>query len=281
MNDIAPIAEPRSIIADMARQYGMDRRAFESTMRNTIMPAKTEVSNEQLAAFAIVAKRYALNPFTKEIFAFPAKGGGIQPIVSIDGWLKIINDHPQFNGMEFDDKFDDKAKLIAVTCRIFRKDRDRPVEVTEYMSECARGTEPWNKWPARMLRHKATIQAARYAFGFSGIVDPDEAERIESVAPATAKPAVVAMPRAKSATTQAPESEHLPQDYVDDGTRPEPPPTQPAEPGIYVSESLEAILLENARMAHVSRDDLLARYPHIDHTNYNAIREQLKSEAAQ
>jgi len=29
-----------------------------------------------------------------------------------------------------------------------------------------------------MLRHKATIQAARYAFGFSGIVDQDEAERI-------------------------------------------------------------------------------------------------------
>jgi len=30
-----------------------------------------------------------------------------------------------------------------------------------------------------MLRHKATIQAARYAFGLSGIIDPDEAERFE------------------------------------------------------------------------------------------------------
>jgi hypothetical protein len=29
-----------------------------------------------------------------------------------------------------------------------------------------------------MLRHKAMIQAARYAFGFAGIYDPDEAERI-------------------------------------------------------------------------------------------------------
>jgi hypothetical protein len=27
-------------------------------------------------------------------------------------------------------------------------------------------------------RHKAMIQCARYAFGFAGIVDPDEAERI-------------------------------------------------------------------------------------------------------
>jgi hypothetical protein len=29
-----------------------------------------------------------------------------------------------------------------------------------------------------MLRHKALIQCARVAFGFSGIYDPDEAERI-------------------------------------------------------------------------------------------------------
>jgi hypothetical protein len=32
----------------------------------------------------------------------------------------------------------------------------------------------------RMLRHKALIQAARLAFGFSGIYDQDEAERIVS-----------------------------------------------------------------------------------------------------
>jgi hypothetical protein len=29
-----------------------------------------------------------------------------------------------------------------------------------------------------MLRHKALIQCARYAFGFSGIIEQDEAERI-------------------------------------------------------------------------------------------------------
>jgi hypothetical protein len=34
-----------------------------------------------------------------------------------------------------------------------------------------------------MLRHKALIQCARYAFGFGGIVDPDEAERMVDVTP--------------------------------------------------------------------------------------------------
>src|SRR3546814_13100104 len=46
------------------------------------------------------------------------------------------------------------------------------------MSECKRGTQPWQSHPRRMLRHKATIQCARLAFGFGGIYDQDEAERI-------------------------------------------------------------------------------------------------------
>ena len=60
--------------------------------------------------------------------------------------------------------------------------RDRPwhrsrwshISVTEHLSECKRNTEPW-KMEHRMLRHKALMQCARYAFGFSGVTDEDEA----------------------------------------------------------------------------------------------------------
>jgi phage recombination protein Bet len=156
-----------SIIASLAGNYGMDKQAFILTMKKTIMGGK-DVSNEQIAAFCLVAKEHGLNPFTKEIFAFPANGG-IIPVVSVDGWLKLINGHPAFDGMEFVDVTDDKGSLVSVTCKMFRKDRAHPVIVTEYMSECVRGTDVWKRWPARMLRHKATIQAARYAFGFAGI----------------------------------------------------------------------------------------------------------------
>lgn len=168
--------EKRSITNDMAARFGMEAKAFEATLAKTIIKDE-QASREQVAAFLVVAKQYNLNPFTKEIYAFPARGGGIQPIVSIDGWLKIINNHKNFDGMEFVDEWKDD-KLVSVTCRMYRKDRSHPIEVTEYMIECKRDTEPWRKYPARMLRHKATIQAARYAFSFSGIVDPDEAERI-------------------------------------------------------------------------------------------------------
>lgn len=167
------------VLASVAKRFEMEPMQFEKTLRATVVPGNC--TNEQFSAFLCVANEYGLNPITKEIYAFPAKSGGIQPIVSIDGWLKIINRQPGFDGMEFDDKLDDSGKLISVTCRIFHKDRSRPTAVTEYMSECERSTDTWKKWPARMLRHKATIQCARYAFGLSGIVDEDEYQRAESV----------------------------------------------------------------------------------------------------
>lgn len=170
--------QPRSVLVDMSSRYGMEPAAFEATLRATV--CKGNVSREEFAAFLLVAKEYGLNPMTKELYAFPAKGGGIQPIVSIDGWARIINDHPMFDGMEFED-VRDGDNLTAITCRMHRKDRSRPIEATEYMSECRRSTDVWKTWPRRMLRHKAMIQCARYAFGFSGIVDPDEYERQMSV----------------------------------------------------------------------------------------------------
>lgn len=172
-------AAKQSLITSMASQYGMEPKAFADTVKATCMP--NTASNEEFAAFLMVAKEYGLNPITREIYAFPKKGGGVQPIVGVDGWFNLINSHPQCDGIDFEDEFDDKRNLIAVKCSIYRKDRNRPTVVTEYMDECKRPTEPWQKWPKRMLRHKAAIQCARYAFGFAGIIDPDEAERSPEV----------------------------------------------------------------------------------------------------
>lgn len=133
---------------------------------------KGQVSDAQMTALMIVANQYGLNPWTKEIYAFPDKNNGIVPVVGVDGWSRIINEHPQFDGMEF------KSDAESCTCVMYRKDRKHPVQVTEYMDECKRGTQPWQSHPRRMLRHKALIQCARLAFGYTGIYDQDEAERI-------------------------------------------------------------------------------------------------------
>jgi phage recombination protein Bet len=136
---------------------------------------KGQVSDAQMTALLIVANQYKLNPWTKEIYAFPDKNNGIVPVVGVDGWSRIINENPQFDGMDFQQ--DDES----CTCVIYRKDRSHPIKVTEYMSECKRAAGPWQSHPKRMLRHKAMIQCARLAFGYVGIYDQDEAERIVDV----------------------------------------------------------------------------------------------------
>ncbi|MDU7588663.1 MAG: phage recombination protein Bet [Acidovorax sp.] len=133
---------------------------------------KGQVSDAQMTALMVVANQYALNPWTKEIYAFPDKNNGIVPVVGVDGWSRIINSHPQFDGIEFE------QDAQSCTCIIYRKDRQRCIKVTEWMDECKRGTGPWQSHPRRMLRHKAMIQCARLAFGYGGIYDQDEAERI-------------------------------------------------------------------------------------------------------
>lgn len=166
-------------IAVMASRLNIAEKDLDQIIKKTIMPdsKRIVVSDEQFISFMAVANEYKLNPLVKEIYAFPAKGGGIQPVVSIDGWLKIANNHPDFNGMQFDYEMDEKGNCISVTCHIYRKSMDRPISSTEYLVECDMKTDPWKRYPRRMLKHKAAIQAIRYAFGISGIIDPDEADR--------------------------------------------------------------------------------------------------------
>lgn len=160
----------------LASQFDLgDGSGLTETLKSTAFKSNTQVTDEQMTALLIVANQYGLNPFTREIFAFPDKGG-IVPVVGVDGWSRIMNTHPQFDGMDF------TSNENSCTCIIFRKDRSHPTSATEYMDECKRDNSPaWKSHPRRMLRHKAMIQAARLAFGFTGIYDQDEAERIVEI----------------------------------------------------------------------------------------------------
>ena len=159
---------------NLSVKFGMGEEAnVLETLKATAF--KGQVNDAQMTALLIVANQYGLNPWTKEIYAFPDKNNGIVPVVGVDGWSRIMNDHPDFDGMDFEQDEE------SCTCRIYRKGRSHPIQVTEYMSECKRGAGPWLSHPKRMLRHKAMIQCARLAFGFGGIYDPDEAERIAEV----------------------------------------------------------------------------------------------------
>jgi phage recombination protein Bet len=178
----------RSIVRQMADRYHMEPKPFQHAVMDTCFPPSNkpgdrQISPAEFAAFLLIAFEHGLNPIRREIYGFRAKNGAIVPVVGVDGWANIVNQHKQMDGLEFDEHFSEgqneaKDPPYAITCRIHRKDRNHPIAVTEYLAECQKDTEPWKKWPRRMLRHKALIQCARVAFSFSGIYDPDEAERM-------------------------------------------------------------------------------------------------------
>lgn len=172
----------RGLMATMSARFGIEPEKFKHTLKMTAFKQPkdgSEVSDEQMMALMVVAEQFKLNPFTKEIYAFPTKGGGIVPMIGFDGWIRMINEHPMMRdieiiqapaGTEKDDYY--------VTVNIWRKDRQRPVTITEYYRENYRDTPPWHDMPMRMTRNRALIQCGRVAFGFGGAFDPDDADKV-------------------------------------------------------------------------------------------------------
>ena len=167
-----------SVMEDLASQLKCKPDKLLSLLKTTVF--RTCKRNEEFQMACMVAREYKLNPILKEIYAFPSQNG-VVPIISIDGWIRIINSHPKFAGCRF--KYEGEIEeegtgSLSCTCVILRTDRREPIEVQEFYEECYRDTDPWNTMPRRMLRWKSLIQCARVAFGFAGIYDFDEGNDI-------------------------------------------------------------------------------------------------------
>lgn len=323
----AVTTQRQSLVAKFAEKYSVEPNKLLDTLKATAFRQKedVEITNEQMMALLIVADQYNLNPFTKEIFAYPDKGS-IVAVVSVDGWSRIVNEHPQCDGFEFNYAEEratpDGGKVECPTwieSVFYRKDRTRPAKVKEHLDEVYRKPfkgngkngaytidGPWQTHTKRFLRHKAFIQGARLAFGFGGIHDEDEAQRIverdmghaEEVEPvpqpqsrsAKAAPAAIAqadadgvieMPMQRQRETVQ-QTEQKPQR----ATRRAAPQTQQREPGADdeqfeeeagspVSESVIKVLKVKMESAALGEADLRKKfdfgYDGVTTANYHAI----------
>lgn len=187
--------EATSAIVKLSEKYGLSEVEMLETLKATVIRPKkikgrdgkpdsfVPATTAEVNAFMAVSSRYELDPLLKQIHAFVGKEGGIVPIVGYDGWVALVNRQKRFAGFECVDHIDERGQLYAITGKMHVW-VDEPggekytVEVTEYLDECRMDTEPWRKWPRRMLRNKVYNQTARVAFGLSGLYDEDEAERI-------------------------------------------------------------------------------------------------------
>jgi phage recombination protein Bet len=130
-----------------------------NTLRNTVAPGLTD---PEFMLFAEMCRATGLNPATKEIWAIKA-GGRLQLMTGINGFLKIANSHPQFDGMEVTFEWDGKA-LVSATAKVYRKDRRFPSIATAYMAEYGKQSPIWKTMPSIMLSKCAKSLAIREAF---------------------------------------------------------------------------------------------------------------------
>lgn len=254
------------LVAKFAARFGVEPSKMLTTLKATAFKVKDgEATNEQLMALLIVADQYGLNPWTREIYAFPDSQRGIVPIVGIDGWCRLINEHPQFDGVEFRDGPMQGAVPEWIECTIHRKDRAHPTTTREYFAECKRNTGPWGSHPRRMLRHKALIQCGRIAFSFVGIFDEDEGERIVEGSHVTVgadRPRSVAIPQART-TAQQPAEPSGEQEQESDAQHGEQPAAeqQPAQdPGRKVGKGVLQTLRNHLSQKQIPESEFCMQF---------------------
>lgn len=208
-----------------AEKYCIDPAKILDVLKGTVMKPDKDgrtATNEETQAFLIVANQYDLNPFTREIYAFVDKKAGVVPIVSTDGWTKLIINHKNYLNHYFRYAETivtlDGAQPCPEWCEVVMQKKDgTEIAIREYLMEVYRPPfkskdgyvtkGPWQSHTNRMLRHKTKIQGGREGFGFTGIYDEDEGLRIidMTAGPEKAMKPIVAEPRAiTTGTPQTP-----------------------------------------------------------------------------
>lgn len=219
--------------------WGDNIAAFHAAMLDQVFrPGRNggRPSPAAMGAFAHVCNEFDLNPLRREIFALYDESKDIcLPYVSVDGWIKRMTGHPDWDGYESEFVHDAAGELVSCTVRLYRKNLSRPVVHTEYLCENRKSKSadkqygPWWDRPRRMLLWKALMQAIRIGFGISGLMDEDEAHEALANGERPAAPAggVAAKAREAAARLTAPANT---------------PATAPATPEVSDAELLEGVI---------------------------------------
>ena len=185
-------AKVMGLLHRYAERMGVPSEQLYATLLKVIFKRSEAVREEELLAFLLVCEKYGLDPFLKEIYPTLTQKQGLLPVVSVDGWLRLLHRQDDFDGLSIEysdekttvelvDRVSGKYAVTAPTkCRvaIHLKNKSYPVTIEEHFAEVVRPTDPWRTHPCRMLRHKAVIQCIRVAYSFGGIYDADEAGAI-------------------------------------------------------------------------------------------------------
>ena len=146
-------------LAKAATGLGIDEAELKAWVDLQIdVPAKT------ILTVLRMMQSLHLDPLLEEIGLAQYEDGQWHVFITIVGCAKLLNQHPQFNGLLFN-----QANTLIdgvpewIECSIYRKDREVPTTVREYYIEVKCETAIWQKMPRRILRHRALQQCVRLA----------------------------------------------------------------------------------------------------------------------
>jgi len=150
-------------LASAAAKLCMDSEELQAWIDLQIeVPAKTILS------LLRTAKETGLDLLREEVGFTQYEDGNWQVYITVDGAIKLLNRHPAFDGVTFNQS----ENLIEgipewIECTIHRKDRSFATTTREYYLEARSEQAIWQKMPRRMLRNRAIQQCARLAFNQS------------------------------------------------------------------------------------------------------------------
>jgi hypothetical protein len=127
-------------------------------------------------------RKYRLDPLSDEIMLWKSPEGQYQTLITIDGWMRLINQDPQFAGMTFKESSELEFGIpLWMECSIYRHDRILPITVKEYSAEIKTEHPLWKTMPRRMLRHRSIQQCARLAFSIHIADQPSNLEKVKAL----------------------------------------------------------------------------------------------------
>ena len=178
------------------RENNGNKLSFSSKEIETIRRTIAEKANDdEFRMFMHLARSYGLDPFNGEIFFWKVDG---KPTImtSRDGYLKIADSHPAYDGIVSDvvrsndvfkrEKDDikheygaDRGDIIGAYALVYRSDRRYPVYVFAPFDEYNAGTRAWANYPSAMILKVAESMALKRAFTVSGLVSREEMDAIQ------------------------------------------------------------------------------------------------------
>ncbi|NQZ49669.1 MAG: recombinase RecT [Moritella sp.] len=186
-------------------------------------PHGVEATESDVNRVVALCEAYGLNPYERHLYIEHNDHGMLEPILRIDGWYKIANAHPDYDGFEFFESevettidlssYSESMNLpprmegekrsvhTYVGCKIYRKSVKHSPIVKTYFEEVFNSqSSTWLTHPKRRLQQKAFAEAVRIVLGVNifeaGMAElsdslPNDQERVTPEQAPPSQPQVV------------------------------------------------------------------------------------------